>query len=103
MLSRAYDVMDIFHADGPVIREVRLSVQWTEAVGGRFTDMDSMDHKEKEALLGVLKNGKDGYRLRVEFVTFPRQTEIREALDDEETGMASVEVSGPDVEGTDEY
>lgn len=101
MLSRAYDVMDIFHADGPAIRDLRLSAIWTET--GRFTDMDSMGHEERESLLDILKGGKDNYRLRVEFTTFPRQTEgLQEALEPGAVDTAADGLSRPMVEGNEE-
>ncbi|KUI55533.1 hypothetical protein VP1G_02969 [Cytospora mali] len=50
ILSKAYDVMDVFHTDGPVFRDIKL-----------------------KTLLGILKGNKDNYHLRVEFNTFPQQ------------------------------
>ncbi|KUI65197.1 hypothetical protein VM1G_00842 [Cytospora mali] len=71
MLSKAYDVIDVFHTGGPVVRDLELSAMWTESE--QFIDLDSMDHDARKTLLCILKGNKDDYHLRVEFNTFPQQ------------------------------
>ncbi|ROV99145.1 hypothetical protein VMCG_06680 [Cytospora schulzeri] len=96
MISKAYDVMDGFHTDGPVIQDVKLSALWTDT--GGYTAMETMDNKGRESLLNVLKAEKDHYRLRVEFTTLPQQTEATLNPAAKEMGTVADDHSGPYTE-----